>query len=398
MKQQHTIWQVSLFLLMMGMYILSVHSVLAQPREIRIGELQLGLNNGIKNTEIFKHASRTQQGLSYAKYKWQESLFLTVLADSKKSPSQGQACRIVQFNFDKKGNVNLYPAVFTKVLPIGHGQGFGANIESGILYFYCQSHYDPNSKNNYLAISKVKWRGKDTNESDIQEIPLLHDSRAFKFLTPSISTDGKHLVVLANGSDKRYHCLIYDLPTLKPYATPLRTFPIETKFSKKRAWQGLCASDKYIYFIYGGAYSLEPHVLSVYDYQGRKVQEYLLENEKKLFGGTEGLLTYQHGTPWNIELEGIALRNKELYITGICTVSLDGDIVTWKGKNYVCLKTTQGTQNPSDRQYWMRTNKPATRDAYQDGVRYLSGKELQRAKKYFVARYKYLYKITGVPM
>lgn len=369
--------------------------VFARPTEIRIGELGIGVNNGITNTEIFKRAGNAQQGMAYARYKGKEHLFITVRASSKKNAVKGQENRIVQFDFDSKGNLNLKPVLFTKLLPIGHGQGFGAVVENGELYFYCQSRYDPSAKNQYRGVSKVRWRGKDTKDSDIEEIPLWPDGSFYKALTPNVSTDGKHLVVLCRGGDKRFHCLIYDLRTLKPYAKPLREFPVETHLADGKSWQGLCADGTHIYFIYGGVYALNPHIVAIYDYKGRRIKEFYTENEKIRFGGSKGLLHYTPGTPWNIELEGIILRQGALYITGICTVAFDGDIVTWKGKNYVCLNTTSGQEAPDNISFWMLTGKKATAGAFMRGKRYQSGKERQASGQKFLQRYKYLYKIIN---
>ena len=381
-------------LLILACLMLSTH-IFGNPIEQRIGELKIGVNNGITNTEIFKYANSAQQGMAYASYQGQEHLFVTVRASSKKNAVKGQEARIVQFDFDSAGNVNLTPVLFTKLLPLGHGQGFGARIEHGELYFYCQSAYDPTAKTQYRGVSRVHWRGKSTGESDIEVIPLWPDDGSYAFLTPNVSTDGKHLVVLCRGRDRRFHCLVYDLSALRPYARPLLEFPVETDLAGGKSWQGLCADDKHIYFIYGGIYALQPHIIAIYDYRGQRIKEFYTENEKAVFGGQKGLLQYPHGTPWNIELEGVVLRQGALYITGICTVAFDGDIVSWKGKNYVCLQTTTGKELPDNVKFWMLTEKEATSGTFIPGNIYLSGKDRRTDKQKFVDRYKYLYKITN---
>ena len=368
--------------------------------ETRIGILNLGLNDGIKNTELFPLATRAQQGLAYIKYKGKESLFITVRCDVSNSPSQGQACRIVQFNFDRDGRLDCNPVAYSKILPVGHGQGFGAIVKNGELYFYCQSRYDQLKENRYRGVSQIHWRGNDTDAKDVKQIPLLPNSAffsKFSFLTPSVSTDGKYLVALCKDKMSGHSCLVYQFNKLSNYVEPINIFPVSAKLGNDTGWQGICADEKYIYCLYGGIYALDPHIIVVYDYKGKKIKEYEIQDEKKYYGGTSGILKYSYGTPWNIELEGIAKRGNELYITGVCTIGFDGEVVSWNNKNYICLATTDGTQTPKEKKYWMLTEKPAKSGRFEPGRKYYSGKDILRTNQKYVSRYKYMYKLTLNP-
>ncbi|MBQ7618021.1 MAG: hypothetical protein IJS50_04025, partial [Desulfovibrio sp.] len=274
--------------------------------EERVCTLNFGLNNGVTNTEIFKYSGRAQQGMAYVNYQGQESLFITVRSDRNDSPSKGQACSITQFNF-VNGKLDPNPVVFTKVLPIGHGQGFGAMIRNGELYFICQSAYTSDKSTIYRSVSVVHWRGAKTSAKDVVEIPILpstgHLAR-YNFITPNISSDGKYLVALCNDrKTKGSACLIFDLASLAPYPKPLHIFPISSKHAKGRGWQGLCADERYIYFVYGPIHSLAPHIVTIYNYQGEQINDFLIQDEKAAYGYEQGIINSPEGVPWNIELE-----------------------------------------------------------------------------------------------
>ena len=365
--------------------------------EERMGTLQFGMDNGVTNTEIFPQATYAQQGIAYVKFKGKESLFITVRAAKKSRPDKGQVCRIVQFDFNPDGSLNLKPVCFTKLLPIGHGQGFGAIIKNNELYFYCQSHYIDDKKYRYKAVSRVRWRGADTNESDIEEIPLLPptgDLSRYGFLTPNISTDGKYLVTLCSVKKGVKACVIWKMDDLKPYAEPFKIFPIKNGLANDSIWQGLCADDRHIYFVHGGIYAVGNHVIAIYDYDGNLIKEFLIEDEKSIFFEKSKIKTSSKFIPWNVELEGIAIRGKDLLITGVCTLSKYGDIVSWEDKNYACFKTTDGNILPNDSKYWIQTSLPANKGEFSSGVIYKSGR-IAGDKQLFVSKYKYMYKIKN---
>ena len=202
-------------------------------REQRLGTLEFGVNDGQRNTEIFRYASRAQQGMAYVRHQGHESLFISVRGSKASGPDKGQACRITRFDFRPDGSLDTCPVEFSKVLPIGHGQGFGAVIENGQLFFYCMSHYTEDDALRFKGVSRVRWRGAATGSSDVEEIPLLPatgDLSRYKFLTPTVSTDGKHLIALCSVKGERMHaCLIGRMADLRPYATPIRIFPISSQ-------------------------------------------------------------------------------------------------------------------------------------------------------------------------
>ncbi len=367
-------------------------------REERLGTLEFGLNDGLRNTEIFRYASRAPQGMAYVRHNGRESLFITVSASNASGPDKGQACRITQFAFRPDGSLDTRPVCFTKVLPIGHGQGMGAVMENGHLFFYCMSRYEDDPARRYKGVSRIRWRGADTGPEDVEEIPLLPNRGElahYSFLTPNVSTDGRHLVTLCNVKGGGHACLIWKMQDVKPFARPARVFSIQDGIAKAQGWQGLCADSRRIYFVHGGISSLRRHAVAIYDYHGHMVRDFLIQDEKAAFGGEEGIKTWQQGVPWNIELEGIAIRGHDLLITGICTVSAAGDIVRWKGANYVCFKSTDGTKWPNNLRYWLPTSRKATVGEFKSGVAYRGGAQKEGSGRRYLNKYKYVYRLVG---
>lgn len=366
--------------------------------EERLGTLQFGLNDGLRNTEIFRYASRAQQGMAYASYKGRDSLFITVRGSRASGPDKGQACRITQFDFRPDGSLDTRPVCFSKVLPIGHGQGFGAVVEHGQLFFYCMSHYTDDAATRYKAVSRVRWRGAATGPEDVEEIPLLPtsgDLSRYGFLTPTVSADGKYLIALCVVKGGGRACLIWKMAGLHPYAKPVRIFPVVNGIAKGQTWQGLCADSRSIHFVHAPVNSLKRHAIATYDYTGRLLREFLIQDEKAAFGGEKGIRNWPHGVPWNIELEGIVIRGEDLLVTGVCTVALEGDIVRWKGINFVCLVSTDGTQTPDNRKHWQPTARAPTVGEFRLGALYRGGVEKEGSGRRVLNKYKYVYRIVG---
>ena len=361
-------------------------------QEKRIGVLDLGVNNGRVNTEIFKYSDRTQQGSAYVEFNGQRSLFIAVRCGNKKGEAKGQEGRIVQFVF-KNGYLNSVPVCFSEVLPIGHCQGFGSFIKDGELYFVCQSKFDRDVKHSYRGVSIVHWRGSATNKNDVEQIMLLDDNSPFSFITPTLSPDGRYLICLCKNSSGGYSCLMYDMPSLTQYAKPIKIFDIKSRVTKDNSWQAVCADERFIYFLNGPIYSVKPHVLSRYSYDGFLVSEYLLQNEKSIYGGDRGLMYFREGVPWNIEPETITKVGNSIYLTGICTVYFYGDIVSWNNRSYTCIKNTDGTQKPNDLKFWFPTTFRPTKGEFKEGCKYTSGKDLLNNGYNFYNRYKYVYEL-----
>ena len=366
--------------------------------EDRLGVLQFGINDGLNNTEIFRYASRAQQGMAHIRYKGQDSLFITVRASKSSGSDKGQACRITQFNFRPDGTLDLLPFCFSQVLPIGHGQCFGARVDNGELYFYCQSRYEQDAARRYKGVTRVHWRGAETGPDDVTEIPLLPQDgelSCYGFLTPTVSTDGRYLATLCSVKGGGHACLVWLMVDLKPFAQPVYVFPIANGIAKGQAWQGLCADSRRIYFVHGPVSSLRRHAIAIYDYKGNLVRDFLIQDEKAAFGGEAGIKSWPNGVPWHIELEGIAIRGEDLLVTGVCTVSPAGDVVSWKGKNYVCFTSTDGNQQPNNLKYWLPTTREAVDGDFTLGRPYRSGTEKEGTGRRYLDKYKFLYRITG---
>ena len=356
--------------------------------EERLGIFALGMNNGILNTELFPNASRAQQAMAIARYEGRTSLFLTVRTGNANDPDHGQSCQIVQFLEEGRGKFSQYPHSITEQLPIGHGQGLGVFYKDDQLYFVSMSSYTDDVKKRYKGISLIHYKGSKTTKKDVKEIQLLPDSASYTNLTPTISTDGKHLIVLAK-IQKRHACLVWPIKVLEKPCSPLCIFILNNDISQGNAWQGLCADDKAIYFIHGGTYAAKRHTLAKYSYTGERIDEKILYNEKLRYKQNDGIVRYTNGIPWNIELEGIAIYKKHLYYTGLCTIFPFGDIVRYNGKNYACIKNTDGTQVPDNQKYFIQTEKLSNVE-YSEGQKYKNG--LQTDQKFY-KKYKYLYRM-----
>lgn len=362
--------------------------------ERRLGTPFFGVNQGEQNTEIYPYSSRGIQGATSVRLNGQEYLFIAQTASSSTDADKGNSCRITQFLINEDGTIVSSPIAFSGILPIGHGQGMGATIEDGEIYLWSMSSYKDEESRQYLGVSKTHWRGSFTISSDVTEIPLLPDEgllSPLSSITPTVSVDGKYLIAHVGGPTLR-QCLIWELNNLSEYSKPTAQFAIEAiPFSS--TVQGICADSKFIYFVVSSGNIFSPQAILVHDYSGNRIAEHYISTELGAIGGCDHVINDESGLTYIIELEAIYCRGDELCVTGHFIKQPFGDVVSYDGQNYACIRDATGSElfNP---QKFQPTSHAHTKEFAKD-TSYTSGlnQAISAGTTRYIENYKFVYGI-----
>jgi hypothetical protein len=426
-------------------------------------ETFLGFNNGTTNTEIFTGAERTTQGLAYANFGGSDKVYLlqpvaaagsfnstvvsagsfatgtiyeivsagttnftligaanndvgtrftaTGAGTGTGSAAVVESQRIVEYSLADDGSV-VSNNVFTGVLNLGH-QGLSAFVDDGDLYLYTQYITQPTFRGNNggKGFAKILWDGAST--SSVTNYQLFgydgsgHKFEKFRGATPSVSTDGKYIVMSANNSpfgsigDDQVWFFVYDRAQVEALPNPLDAIPLHyglLKFPEKTQrtiyTQGVASDGKFIYVFRGFTTPRFNHVIQKFDFYGNLISEVSVDDARAQYGVSGLLDNPTLGFPTSFEPEGLAIKGDELLLLVMDYWRTGSDVVSYKGKRYAAIKNNSNTAPDSftGELSWTETKKSPGAAEWSPFTSYSSGTN-------FTQRNKLIYSIkpeTGV--
>lgn len=365
-------------------------------------------------TPSFTHSTYAPQGIAYLNVNGVDKIYVTVRTVNP-GYDANQMCRIAEYNLREDGAMAELVQV-TDDLPIGHGQGFGAQVDSeGEIYFYMMeagvpNRYRSSNENFGKGFTKVHYKGSSTQASDCVGYRLLGFHKAAQnnvdpyvncyFGTPTLSPDGKHVVLLT-----KTHCFVYSLEEVLDCTTedvdytwsdandgssnpiPSDTYiPLSTRINATSVkpeyvfyldtnsidgYQGVACDNRYIYVSSGTGNPQRAHCIQVYTYDGFKVKDIWYSGAMALY--TEEQIA---GLDNDLQLlvtnenEGVFVKGDELCVLSVINWRTYGDIVTYNGKNYACVASNTGAIPDLCDAQWLQTSKTATSGAFNPETSY----------------------------
>ena len=431
----------------------SLQSPLSSNRIVqkKMMETFLGFDNGTTNTEIFTGAERTTQGLAYANFGGSDKVYLlqpVVSAGSFNSTvitagsfvigrlyeivsagttnftligaanntvgtrftatgagtGDGTAAavesqRIVEYTLADDGSV-VSNNVFTGVLSLGH-QGLSALVDGSSLYLYTQYVTQPTYRgvDGGKGFAKILWDGAST--SAITNYQLFgyagsgHKYEHFYGATPTVSTDGKYVVMIANddtngsSEDTQTWLFVYDRAAVEALADPLDADPLYygriplPEASQRTIYtQGVASDGKFVYIFRGYTPPRFQHIIQKFDFYGNLISEIAIDDARAQYG-VDGLLNNATlGFPTSFEPEGLAIKGDELLALVMDYWRTGSDIVTYGAKNYAARQAHSGVapDGNAGELSWVETTKAATAGAWASGTSYTTGDYTRRSK------------------
>lgn len=346
-------------------------------------DLQILDTNG---TRVFENSTYAAQGIAYLNVDGVEKIFMSVRTYGVALPYAYQKCRIAEYTLDAEGGELSLVAV-TPELPIGHGQGLGAQVVGGEVYLYSMetgvpARYKASGENFGKGLTRIRYRGSATTLSDVTSYRLAPFVKATKdfdklasirMLTPTLSPDGKKLVGLCGNR----HVYVWDLEDIlkcskadsdytwsdagtgesetnpddpyQPAANRIDATSVKPDFEfaidvqTTAGQQGIACDNRYIYISSGqGNPALAPAV-DVYDWSGAYVKTLWHGGARALHSNAQLLgLDSALGVLTTNENEGLFVRGDDLCCLMMSRWRPAGDVVTYAGRNYVCLKSCKG--------------------------------------------------------
>ena len=420
---------------------ISLESPLSQTRIVqkKMMETFLGFDNGSTNTEIFDGAERTTQGLAYANFDGADRVYLlqpvvsagafnstvvtagdfdtgtlyeivsagttdftligaanntvgTRFTATGAGTGTGTAAviesqRIVEYTLADDGSV-VSSNVFTGVLNLGH-QGLAALVDGGSLYLYSQYVTQPTYRgvDGGKGFSKTLWDGAST--SSITNYQLFgyagsgHKYEHFYGATPTVSTDGKYIVMVANddtngsSEDTQTSLFVYDRAAVEALADPLDADPLYyariplPEASQRTIYtQGVASDGQFVYIYRGYTPPRYQHIIQKFDFYGKLISEIAVDGPRAQYG-VDGLLDNATlGFPVSFEPEGLALKGDELLGLAMDYWYTGSNVVTYGNKNYAARRDNSNVA-PDDNEgelTWVETTKATTDGTWESYV------------------------------
>ena len=371
---------------------------------------------------IFTNAEAAPQGVAYLNVNGVDKLFVSIRVFGASLAYAYNMCRIVEYNLVEDGTA-VDPVQFTEPLSIGHGQGLGAQYIDGDIYLYAQEtgvpeRYLSSGKNFGKGFTRIHYKGASTTNSDCVSYRLFpfykEDNTSFEkntnfsVFTPTITPDGKRIVLMQNGQIFVYRLSdILNIQTpdvdytwddaatgenkpfdeeavgYTPIATridatdvqPITNWPVDANTTRSR--QGIACDNQFIYLSSGSAALALAKAVEVYDYTGHRHSIMWMDgwtsqySRQQILGDDPILQQFVQN-----ENEGIFVKDNAL-----CTIQYHmwkefGDIVEYNGRNYACVTSNTGMipDNFAD-YYWQPCLNPATRGAWNASTAYIGARD-----------------------
>lgn len=274
--------------------------------------LLMNLDLGNESNPLFEGSYKANQGLAYIKHQDKEYLFTrSRVKDS--GWSENEETRITMYELSEEG-LSIKPIEISENLRIGH-QGISAYIENDEIVLITSVY-------NNKGYAKIKWRGNETCQKDVQEFILLKPNDTpndrysmFYNCTPSVDKTGQYLILACSTtmpSPLRY-TLVYDrykieCEAVHTNAQPVTSFKINpAPFPAGNVVQDVANDDNFIYIFTGYGNYYDPMNISTYNYNGEYVGYMKVDLSKNKF--TDEDVTNNNVV---IEPEGLTIRGDNL--------------------------------------------------------------------------------------
>ena len=274
--------------------------------------LLMNLDLGNESNPLFEGSYKANQGLAYIKHQGKEYLF-TRSRVKDKGWSENEETRITMYVLSEEG-LSIKPIEISENLRIGH-QGISAYIENDEIVLITSVY-------NNKGYAKIKWRGNETCQKDVQEFILLNPNDTpndkysmFYNCTPSVDKTGQYLILACSTtmpSPLRY-ALVYDrykieCEAVHTNAQPVTSFKINpAPFPAGNVVQDVANDDNFIYIFTGGSNYYDPMNISTYNYNGEYIGYMKVDLSKNKF--TDEDVTNNNVV---IEPEGLTIRGDNL--------------------------------------------------------------------------------------
>ena len=274
--------------------------------------LLMNLDLGNKSNPLFEGSYKANQGLAYIKHQGKEYLF-TRSRVKESGWSENEETRITMYELSEEG-LSIKPIEISENLRIGH-QGISAYIENDEIVLITSVY-------NNKGYAKIKWRGNETCQKDVQEFILLNPNDTpndkysmFYNCTPSVDKTGQYLILACSTtmpSPLRY-ALVYDrykieCEAVHTNAQPVTSFKIEpAPFKNGNVVQDVANDENFIYILTGYGDYYDPMSVSTFNYNGEYVGYMKLDLAKNKF--TDEDVTNNNVV---IEPEGLTIRGDNL--------------------------------------------------------------------------------------
>ena len=355
-----------------------------------------GFNDGVTNTQIYPGSELAMQGITVINVGGKYKLFV-VQRCAGTNYQENEKCRIVEFDMAEDGSV-VQPVAFSEELDLGHGQDVGGIVIGGEVYLYTYFSHQGTfiNENSGKGVSRVHWRGSATSQADVTNYQLFgnygsdHRFADYNKSMVGLTRDGQYIIVCpTRESDSSRHIFLYDRDAVETATNPLEVLPsiaftINMPFHANAVIQGIDADGKYIYIAYGYVQPLGYHIIQVYDYFGNIIRSIEVDDARAQYG-LNGILNHPTlGTPVQMELEGLAVRGKEILIGVLDTWRQTGSVVTYDGKTFAAMSNNTGVY-PTDVYTWVPSSKTAIGE-WDSSTPYTVGNYTRRSKLIYSIR------------
>lgn len=280
--------------------------------------------------------------------------------------------------------------VLTALRGRGHGTGCSVLQLDGEQYIYTSVSVPKGTSpttdpvNYGTGFSKITWNGSQTTQKDVKHFYNLQDVREAEV---AVSQDGRYLVFLSrnilplemfnNTNSSAWQIVVFDRKEVEASANPSSVKPlnkwdvshIRDETASAHA-SGICSDGRYVYMVFSGAQNIGERSILVYSLSGHFIKTIPVTG----FAGI-ALDEYKKGKDGKvvtaIEIEGLALYRDALVMGNKMTVHTPGDIVSFKGKNFINLTGSKGIR-PYSWKDWARTEAEAFSGEYDHSKRYTS--------------------------
>lgn len=285
---------------------------------------------GSYDNPLFDGAQKANQGIGYIEHNGKEYIFtLSRVEGSAWDIEERQ--RISMFEYNENG-LSVEPTHVSNVLRLGH-QGIEPFIENNEIYLICGLY-------NQKGYTKIKWNGSNTTQEDVKEYELINENNTendnisvFYNATPSISKDGKHVVMVASSTlagGLRYG-LVYDREEVenkpnKLNVKPLNVFKINPpSFINAHIVQDVTVDDNFIYILTGYNDNINPIFVITYGIGGNLISYNKVDTVYSEYSFNE---LNQEGLV--IEPEGLTMKDSNLLVQIVNNEQVENRVVSKK--------------------------------------------------------------------
>lgn len=233
----------------------------------------------------------------------------------------GETYRIVEYLFKEDGSTQQPISFSEPIRYMGHASDLGYRFENGELFFYSGA---PNeSTTNTLlggkGFSRIRWRGSDTSNSDVQvyelfDQPSVRDGNYPDMCKCAVAVNHDGKILLTGNTKVNTKTLIYDLDEILNSSDIKAVKPLYDleMVNQGRTFQGIAYHGDLLYTVYDDI--AQTGTVIIYDMSAtevRNIQNIELAkyyNSYSKYRGGEGTILHM------FEMEGIYVFGNALYV------------------------------------------------------------------------------------